>query len=112
MLQLHETGYSYGAVHTLVVWEVDGERDFEIIHPGCDSEWHNTGYKNDIYERFTCDLEEEIINAGLDSLEPDWRKVEPGEYKIRAWHHTYNDFEYGPQWDGGLEYVNDDTRQD
>lgn len=80
--------------HILVVLEEGGEKWFEVEHPGCSTQIHETdSISGDreatvVYESYTCRLQWVLDYWGLDFLEhPDgttqgWQPLAPGRYGI------------------------------
>lgn len=104
--------------HTLTVTfvEPDGvtfdgkpkwHHEWEVKHPASCRVIESTvtgldGSLTDIPE-YDCGVDHELSHVGLDGLTDCGReKIEPGEYKIEAWHH-YD--AYTMEHDGGLEIV-------
>lgn len=105
-------------VHILRVWtetweedgETQSEREWEVEHA-----FECPRHVTHIFEHggcvasarrveYTCAVQYEIDNSGLDSLRFQWEKYLPdGEYRIIAWYEVYHNYEYGPEADGGLD---------
>jgi hypothetical protein len=77
------------------------ELEWKIEHdPICpkDDDWGG------LMSYHTCAVGNEVMNVGLDGLEPEWDTLEPGKYEIRAWHEVVTSYG-GTEYEGGLEIV-------
>lgn len=108
--------------HTLVIEEVFEDGTFRDGEPRWQYEWHvehpnscskevvaDEGFGGETisWDHYTCLVEYELDNVGLDGLTDMGRqRIEPGEHKIVGWAAHYPSTPVsGEEWDSGLEII-------
>jgi hypothetical protein len=93
----------YGSVHTVTIFEEDGELNWEVEHtPNCET--HK--YDDPLFgsgEFHICGVQHELDAIGIDALvDGDGQALSPGTYQFRSWWHYDS---WNREYDGGLELV-------
>lgn len=98
----------------------DPWNEYQVIHsPDCPTEtvpcfeqWceEDPPHEDHRYTHFTCGVEYEVANVGLDGLDchpfKSWEELPEGEYEITFWFEHYRGGWWGDdEWDSGLSFV-------
>jgi hypothetical protein len=98
------------SIHILVIesnrYEINGEFEWHVEHnEDCpQEEWLDTDFegKHEPMMMYTCGVEWELQNIGIEGFGEEIFKKSPGKYEFYAWS-SYDS--YNHEYDGGLEFV-------
>lgn len=93
--------------HYLVVTECDGERDYEIEHPGCPTEEWDTGHEGiPPVLSYLCGVGDLWSGAGTDAV-PNIETLPVGRYAVAVHvdHSPATPWNGGEEWDAWIEVV-------
>jgi len=100
----HAVDYGQPDYQEDLEWEIIHPQQCERVRRMEDPYLRNAKIDDPIrtYEEYTCAVQEQITNAGLDTLDPDWKSLEPGDYKVEAYSEYHS---HTMDYSGGLRLI-------